>query len=67
MNLSKMDRTAFKAHTAEETSNDSAYYKLLTWQQRLAMANYFNSVAFNCPNNNPPKLDRTVIKVLARE
>jgi hypothetical protein len=59
-----LDRKKFKAQTAAEAADHRAYYQNLTWQQRLKVANYLNSVAFNYPENNPPKLDRT--KFMAR-
>lgn len=62
-----MDRTAFKAHTAAEASASHAeHYRKLTWQERLRIANYLNSVAFNYPENNPPRLDRTAFKTRSR-
>ncbi|WP_428328277.1 hypothetical protein [Mucilaginibacter sp.] len=66
MSTYRLDRTAFKAQTAEEASNHTDYYKKLTWQERLRIANYLNSVAYNYPENEPPRLDRTVFKVRSR-
>ncbi|MDB4902612.1 MAG: hypothetical protein JWQ63_1893 [Mucilaginibacter sp.] len=62
-----LDRTAFKLQTAEEASNHAAYYKTLTWQERLRIANYLNSVAYNYPENEPPRMDKTVFKVRSRK
>jgi hypothetical protein len=62
-----LDRTAFKVQTAEEASNHAAYYKTLTWQERLRIANYLNSVAYNYPENEPPRMDKTVFKVRSRK
>jgi len=63
----RLDRTAFKAHTAEEaTKSHAAYYRTLTWQERLRIANYLNSIAFNFPEHNPPKLDRTKFSARSR-
>lgn len=67
MAFNRLDRNAFKAQTAEEASNHSSYYKHLSWQERLVIANYLNSIAFNYPENNPPKLDRTKFAARARE
>ncbi len=68
MSSYKLDRTAFKAQTAEEaTKNQAAYYKTLTWQERLRIANYLNSVAYNYPENEPPKMDRTAFSMRKRE
>jgi hypothetical protein len=64
----KLDRTAFKAQTAEEApKTQAAYYKTLTWQERLRIANYLNSVAFNYPENEPPKMDKTVFSMRGRK
>jgi hypothetical protein len=55
----KLDRTAFKAHTAKEASSNSAYYLAMDWKQRLAIAAYLISVAYQFDPDTPPKLDRT--------
>lgn len=59
----RLDRTAFKAQTLEEAARHSEYYKKLTWQKRLQIANYLNSVAYNYDLNNPPKMDKTKFSV----
>ena len=59
MNDFKLDRTAFKAQTLEEASKHATAYKKLSWQERLKLAAYLNSIAFNFDLNNPPKMDRT--------
>jgi hypothetical protein len=66
MSSYRLDRTAFKAQTAEEASNHGAYYRTLTWQERLRIANYLNSVAYNYPENEPPKLNRTAFRIKKR-
>lgn len=64
----KLDRTAFKAQTSEQASKaDSIFYKSLTWQERLKIANYLNSIAYNYPENTPPKMDKTVFSVRSRK
>jgi hypothetical protein len=64
----RLDRTAFKGQTAEEAVKSQAeYYRSLTWQERLRVANYLNSVAYNYPENNPPRLDRTAFSVRSRD
>ncbi len=67
MNSYRLDRTAFKARTAAEASNHAAYYKKLTWQERLRIANYLNSVAYNYPENEPPRMDKTVFSARGRK
>lgn len=64
----RLDRTAFSAKTANEASKaDQIYYKNLSWQERLRIANYLNSVAFNYPENDPPKMDKSVFSVRSRK
>ncbi|HEY8780189.1 MAG TPA: hypothetical protein VIM16_01130 [Mucilaginibacter sp.] len=63
-----LDRTAFKAQTAEEAEKShAAYYRSLTWQERLRIANYLNSIAYNYPENEPPRLDKSAFKVRHRK
>lgn len=66
MDQFKLDRSAFKAQTVEEASNHADYYKSKSWQERLKIAAYLNSIAFNYPLDNPPKMDRTKFKAVAR-
>ncbi|MGF7081000.1 hypothetical protein [Mucilaginibacter sp. UYCu711] len=64
MSSYRLDRTAFKAQTAEGAVTDqAAYYRSLTWQERLRIANYLNSVAYNYPENDPPKMDKTIFSM----
>ena len=64
----RLDRTAFKAQTAEEaTKSEAEYYSSLTWQERLRIANYLNSIAYNYPENEPPRMDKTAFKIKSRE
>jgi outer membrane protease len=68
MSSYRLDRTVFKVQTAESASqSDAAYYKTLTWQERLKIANYLNSIAYNYPENTPPKMDKTVFKIRSRD
>ncbi len=62
-----LNRTAFKAHTAKDAANHAAYYKKLSWQERLKVASYLISVAYNYPENNPPELDKTKFSVKSRK
>jgi hypothetical protein len=68
MSSYRLDRTAFKAQTAEEAVKSQAeYYRSLTWQERLRVANYLNSVAYNYPENDPPKMDKTAFSMRSRK
>lgn len=67
MSAYKLDRTAFKAQSANDASASHAvYYRNLTWQERLRIAQYLNSIAFNFPEGKPPRLDRTRFSVRSR-
>ena len=55
----RLDRTAFKAMTAKEAASTNEY-KNLTMLERLKIAAFLNSVAYNYDINLPPKMDRTV-------
>ena len=66
MSVFRLNRSAFKAQTAEEAANHSAYYRTLSWQERLRIAAYLNSAAYNYPENEPPRLDRSKFKAVAR-
>lgn len=67
MSSYRLDKTAFKAHTAEAAADHATYYKKLTWQERLRIANYLNSIAYNYPENEPPKVDKTAFSVRSRK
>ena len=62
----KLDLNAFKGQTFEEASNHSGYYKSLSWQDRLRVTAYLNSVAFNYPENHPPRMDKSKFKTRSR-
>ena len=67
MSKYRLDKTESKAHTTREASASHAeYYKKLTPHERLEIAHYLNSIAYNFPVNNPPKLDRTKFKARSR-
>lgn len=61
-----LDRTAFKAQTAQEAADHSAYYKNKSWKERLEIAGYLNAVAFNYPVNNPPRMDKSIFQARQR-
>lgn len=62
----KLDRTAFKAQTHAQASDKYAYWKTKTLAERLSAAYYLNSVAYNYPINDPPKLDRSFFIITHR-
>ncbi len=66
MSSYKLDRTAFKAQTVEEASDHTAYYHKKSWKERLRISAHLNSVAFNYPENLPPRMDKTKFKPKSR-
>jgi hypothetical protein len=55
----RLDRSAFRAQTAEQAANHTSYYQQITWQERLEIAAYLTSVAYNYDINNPPRMDKS--------
>lgn len=62
----RLDRTSFKAQTVSEAADHASYYKKLSWVERLKIAAYLNSVAFNYAEGHPPKIDKTKFKAHSR-
>ncbi len=63
----KLDRTVFKMHHTKDSSNNLNYWKSRSIEERLKAANYLNSVAYDFPAGNPPKIDRTLFKIKKRK
>ena len=57
---------AFKAQNAVEAADHTPYYRKKGWKERLKIAAYLNSIAFNYPLESPPRLDRTKFKASSR-
>lgn len=66
MSSFRLNRNAFKAQKVEEASNHAEYYRNISWQERLKIAGYLNSIAFNYPENAPPKMDKKKFKAHGR-
>lgn len=58
----KLDRTPLKC-TIQVAVNNFNYWKSQPLEERLRSANYLNSVAYNYPENDTPKVDRTYFKM----
>ena len=54
----KLDRTAFKPQTMADAGNYKSYYLKMTWQERLSVTAYLNSVAYQYDPNKPPRINR---------
>ncbi len=63
----KLDRNAFQARNASEQVNYGKEHQKLTWQERLKIHRYLNSIAYGYDLNNPPRMDKTAFSVRSRE
>ncbi len=63
----KLDRTAFSARNASESVNYGEEHRKLTWQVRLKIHRYLNSVAFGYDIDNPPRMDKTAFSMRSRK
>lgn len=63
----RLDRTAFIARNASEQVNYGKEHQNLTWQERMRIHQYLNSIAYGYDLNNPPKMDKTVFQIKTRK
>ena len=63
----RLDRNAFKMHKFEEAANYVDYWLSKTEAERLRAAAYLNSVAWNYPLDNPPRMDKTLFRIRNRD
>lgn len=63
----KLDRNAFHARNASEQVNYGKEHQKLTWQERLKIHRYLNSIAYGYSIDNPPRMDKTAFSVRSRE
>lgn len=63
----RLDRSAFKARNASEQVNYGKEHQRLTWQERLKIHRYLNSIAFGYDIDNPPRMDKTHFRVKSRD
>lgn len=63
----RLDRTAFQARNASEQLNYGKEHQKLTWQERLRIHQYLNSIAFGYDLDNPPRMDKTFFQIKKRE
>lgn len=60
MNKYKLDRNAFSMGSQETKESAIKYWRKKTPAERLQVAFYLNSVAYNFNLTKPPVMDRTV-------
>jgi hypothetical protein len=63
----RLDKNYFWEGKLEDKPSDAAYYGTLTMEQRLKIAFYLNSVAYNFDINNPPKMNKSVFTIRKRD
>ena len=63
----KLDRTVFKMQHTKDSNNNFNFWKSKSIEERLKASNYLNSVAYDFPTDNPPKIDRTFFKIKKRK
>tara|TARA_R110002020_G_scaffold400760_1_gene611090 strand:+ start:556 stop:771 length:216 start_codon:yes stop_codon:yes gene_type:complete len=63
----RLDRTVFQARNASEQVNYGKEYRNLSWQKRLQIHRYLNSIAFGYDLDSPPKMDKTKFSVKSRD
>lgn len=63
----RLDRTVFEARNASELVNYGKAYQNTTWQERLRIHQYLNSIAYGYDLDNPPRMDKTIFQIKKRE
>jgi hypothetical protein len=63
----KLDRSAFQARNASEQVNYGKEHQKLTWQERMRIHQYLNSIAYGYDLDNPPRMDKTFFQIKKRE
>jgi len=63
----RLDRTAFIARNASDLINYGEMHGKLTWQERLKIHRYLNSLAYCYDIDNPPRMDKTAFSMRSRK
>lgn len=56
----KLDRSAHNTYHIKNQEKDGAYQKNLSFEERIDIFNYLQSVAYNFELNNYPKMDKSI-------
>ena len=59
----KLDRSTFQARNASQQINYGEEYRDLTWQERMRVHKYLNSIANGYDLENPPRMDKNKFNV----
>ncbi len=63
----RLDRTAFKIQTFNESGKNRSYWMSKTPEERWAAAAYLIASAWGYDPQNPPRLDRTCFSIRKHE
>lgn len=63
----RLDRNYFWSGKVKDKPSDAAYYGTLSMVERLKIAFYLNSVAYNFDINNPPRMDKSFYTTRKRD
>lgn len=64
--MERLDKSAFKKQSYQEASNNFKYWTSKSRKERLEAAYYLNSVAYNFPIDDPPRMDKSIFKARKR-
>jgi hypothetical protein len=59
----KMDKTVFETLTFEEADRRMNDHRHLTWQERILLLRYLNSIAYGYVNSEEPRMDKTIFSI----
>ena len=59
----KLDRTIFSSSKLSDFKTEISKYSLHSSDEKKEAFIYLQSVAYNFPINNPPKMDKTIFSV----
>ena len=62
----RLDKTAFKAMSFEEADDYQRNYKNYSVHERLEIALYLTSVAYNFDINYPPRMNKEIFSISKR-
>jgi hypothetical protein len=63
----RMDKTAFKLQTVEEADDAMRDYTNHTVKERLEIAYYLTSIAYQFDMEHPPRMDKTAFRIKKHE
>lgn len=61
-----LDKTTFKAMSAEEASNDQYHWSGKSLSERLEASYYLNSIAYDFDRDHPPVMDKSAFELIRR-